>query len=138
MKRNLVLLACFSAIAVSAFYLSGVLTSGDDMNGRAMVEVNVPPLDASTKLGERLFNENCAICHGENAAGKQGIAPPLVHKIYEPSHHADGSFYLAVSQGVRAHHWPFGDMPPVQGLTQGDVGKIVAYIRLVQRTNGIQ
>jgi len=73
-----------------------------------------------------------------NAAGQEGIAPPLVHKIYEPSHHADGSFFLAVRQGVRAHHWPFGNMPPIEDLTERDVGRIVAYVRTLQRANGIQ
>jgi mono/diheme cytochrome c family protein len=102
-----------------------------------MVEVTVPSLDATTKLGERLFNENCASCHGENAAGQEGVAPPLVHKIYEPNHHADGSFLIAVKQGVRAHHWPFGNMPPVEGLTDEDVTKIVAYVRLLQKANGV-
>ncbi len=65
--------------------------------------------------------------------GAMASAPPLVHKIYEPGHHADGAFLLAVSRGVRAHHWPFGDMPPVDGVSQEDVQKIVAYVRALQR-----
>jgi hypothetical protein len=47
------------------------------------------------------------------------------------------SFVLAVKNGVRAHHWRFGDMPPVDGLTQSDVMNIVAYVRELQRANGI-
>jgi len=39
--------------------------------------------------------------------------------------------------GVRGHHWPFGDMPPVEGVTRGDVTMIIAYIRELQRANGI-
>jgi hypothetical protein len=38
---------------------------------------------------------------------------------------------------VKAHHWPFGDMPPVAGVTQADVTLILAYIREVQVANGI-
>jgi hypothetical protein len=48
------------------------------------------------------------------------------------------SFLMAVTQGVRAHHWTFGDMPPQEGLTQGDVRAIVAYVRELQRFNGIE
>ncbi|MBV1864502.1 MAG: cytochrome c, partial [Rhodobacteraceae bacterium] len=74
---------------------------------------------------------------GDNAGGRDGLAPPLVHKIYEPSHHGDMSFLLAAQNGVRAHHWPFGNMPPVAGVTRGDVVGIVSYIRELQRENGI-
>lgn len=48
------------------------------------------------------------------------------------------AFQMAVAQGVRAHHWPFGDMPPQAGLTREDVGNIVAYVRALQRANGIE
>ena len=71
-------------------------------------------------------------------AGQEGIAPPLVHRIYEPSHHGDMAFVLAARNGVRAHHWPFGDMPPVgQPLTDGELAAIIAYVRELQRANGI-
>lgn len=101
----------------------------------------VPQVPASftqeAEMGARAFKAKCAACHGENAAGIRGAAPPLVHKIYEPSHHGDFAFVLAVKNGVRAHHWPFGDMPPVAGLTEADVATIVAYVRALQRENGI-
>jgi hypothetical protein len=72
-----------------------------------------------------------------NAAGQDGVAPPLVHIIYEPSHHGDESFQRAVAMGVRGHHWPFGDMPPVGGITRADVKMITFYIRELQLANGI-
>jgi cytochrome c len=89
-------------------------------------------------MGKRGYDAVCAACHGANGQGRDGIAPPLVHRIYEPSHHGDMAFLLAVRQGVRAHHWQFGDMPPIAGLTDDDVTKIVAYVRAVQRANGIK
>jgi cytochrome c len=88
-------------------------------------------------FGKRAFETKCAACHGQNAAGQNGIAPPLIHKIYEPNHHGDESFQRAATLGVRAHHWRFGDMPPVEGVTRGDVSMIIAYIREIQRANGI-
>ena len=107
--------------------------------GAALAEVRVPAsLSAQAKIGERAFNGVCADCHGMNAAGRQGLGPPLVHKIYEPSHHGDMSFHLAVQNGVRAHHWSFGNMPPQDGLTKADVSSIVAYVRELQRENGIK
>ena len=106
--------------------------------GRVMVQVQLPEkLSPLAKRGEGLFHQNCASCHGMNGAGQDGVAPPLIHKIYEPSHHSDVSFQRAMTLGVRAHHWPFGDMPPVVGISQADIAPIIAYIRAVQRKNGI-
>ena len=106
--------------------------------GAPLVEVKTIELSGNEALGETAFTAKCASCHGENAAGRNGMGPPLVHKIYEPSHHGDHAFLLAAQNGVRAHHWPFGDMAPVEGLTHSDVANIVAYVRALQRANGIQ
>ena len=89
------------------------------------------------QFGVTAFTAKCADGHGVNGAGRAGIAPPLVHKIYEPSHHGDMAFDLAARNGVRAHHWLFGNMPPVEGLTGADIGAMVAYVRAMQRENGI-
>lgn len=86
--------------------------------------------------GDQLFHSLCAQCHGTAAkGGEQG--PPLVHKIYEPSHHADLAFHWAVRDGVRQHHWKFGNMPPIKDASPEDVGHIIAYIRGKQRAAGI-
>ncbi|MFT4715000.1 MAG: mono/diheme cytochrome c family protein [Paracoccaceae bacterium] len=111
--------------------------SDESALSKPMVNVTIPELTGIAKIGELAFNAKCALCHGENAAGKGGAGPPLVHKIYEPSHHGDGAFLLAAQNGVRAHHWNFGSMPPVEGVTSGDVKAITAYIRALQRENGI-
>lgn len=109
-----------------------------DSPALAMVNVTVPEtLSANAEIGKVAFEAKCAVCHGENAAGQDGVAPPLVHKIYEPSHHGDAAFLVAAKNGVRAHHWRFGNMPPVEGVTDSDVKMIVAYVRELQRANGI-
>jgi cytochrome c len=124
-------------------YLTGDNTSvpvdlAGDESGKALVEITVPAtLSNNAQIGQMAFATKCAACHGTNAVGQDGVAPPLIHKIYEPSHHGDEAFQRAAAIGVRTHHWPFGDMPPVEGLTRGDVIMIVAYIRELQRANGI-
>ena len=108
------------------------------VEGSAIVSVTVPAeLSAKAKIGERAFNAKCSVCHGPNAEGQQGVAPPLIHPYYRPNHHADEAFVRAAQNGVRSHHWTFGDMPPVKGVTRGDVMNIAAYIREIQRANGI-
>jgi len=94
------------------------------------------PVPAALADGERLFNDNCARCHGARAAGTDA-GPPLVHSMYEPNHHADIAFQRAVALGVPAHHWRFGKMPPVPGVDEAAVERITAYVRWLQRTAGI-
>lgn len=96
-----------------------------------------PDFVANIEQGGKLFQANCATCHGVNIAGsKQG--PPLVHKLYRPGHHADLTIHWAVKDGVKQHHWHFGDMPPVPGLSPNDVGHIISYIRSEQRLSDIR
>ena len=91
---------------------------------------------AEAKAGKRIYERRCASCHGPGGGGTDK-GPPLVHEVYRPSHHGDFAFHLAVRNGVRAHHWRFGDMPPVRGLSKEDVDAIVRYIRRLQKEAGI-
>jgi len=104
----------------------------------ALVQVAVPDeFSPQAQIGERVFNASCAACHGTNAAGQNGVAPPLIFITYAPNHHGDGSFLSAARNGVQSHHWDFGNMPPVDGLTNSDIAALVRYIRELQRENGI-
>ena len=109
-----------------------------ETTGEPLVAVSIPAITGAAAAGESAFNENCAACHGRNAAGKDGLGPPLVHKIYEPSHHGDMAFVLAAKQGVRQHHWSFGNMPPQPHVSDQEIQSIIAYIRTLQRANGIR
>ena len=142
-KKGLWALAAVAVIAGGYYFVSGAPDeqagrAPADPEGTAIVSVTPPAtLSAKAQIGETAFNAKCIACHGPGAEGQKGVAPPLVHKIYEPSHHGDMAFVLAAQNGVRSHHWPFGDMPPVEGLTRADVLNIVAYVRELQRENGI-
>ena len=106
--------------------------------GAPLVNIVVPDqFSAQAQLGKTAYEAVCATCHGSNATGKMGFGPPLIHPIYEPNHHGDMAFQMAAQNGVQAHHWPFGNMPPQAGVTSGDVNAIVAYVREIQRANGI-
>ena len=102
-------------------------------------EFRIPPEDfqAVPARGADLFAAHCASCHGTGALGSdQG--PPLIHRIYEPSHHSDLAFYRAVALGVHQHHWDFGAMPPIPGVSGEDAAHIIAWIRREQRAAGIE
>ncbi len=95
------------------------------------------PLPAELTDGETKFNTFCSRCHGPQGQGGTNQGPALVHKIYEPNHHADMAFQRAAAQGVRAHHWKFGNMPKIEGVAPEDVSQVIAYIRWLQRQAGI-
>lgn len=121
-----------SGLALALWIAMGGLASADDNH----VAVTLPVLSDLAQQGQPLFGANCSICHGESGSGSDK-GPPLIHVIYEPSHHADMAFVMAMRNGVRAHHWPFGDMAPVEGLSLTDMEAIIAFVREVQVANGI-
>ena len=110
---------------------------GHSTSAQNKVTITAPERVPDTHLaGVKLFTQNCAQCHGEWAGGTDS-GPPLIHGFYRPSHHSDFAFYKAAKDGVRAHHWNFGDMQPVASVTRADMDKIIPFIRWWQSQNGI-
>jgi len=106
----------------------------DPMTGKT--EFEIPAQDPTLVAeGEVLYQANCAACHGSDLRGT-AVGPPHLSVIYNPEHHGDGSFALAVINGVKAHHFDFGDMAPVPAVSEDDFTRIIAYIRETQRTEG--
>ena len=129
----------FAGLAVLVLAALGwmIFGSGPRMPTTAIAGITVPELSGAAAEGAGLFAKYCVECHGENAAGSDK-GPPLIHKYYEPGHHPDQAFLVAALYGVRRHHWKFGNMPPVEGISQDEVIKIVTFVRAVQRDNGIR
>jgi cytochrome c len=107
---------------------------GTEVDRVALAGVDIPPEHTA---GAALYEMNCLPCHGPQGTGTD-VGPPLVHPVYRTRHHGDEAFQLAVAQGVRGHHFRFGDMAPVPGLDRQDVAAITAYIRFLQRAAGIE
>ena len=133
----------YTVIAVIAALLTMVACGGESAPQRTTTEsksaelpVTESALSETARAGEELFNANCSVCHGVGATGtSQG--PPLIDRIYHPGHHPDFSIRNAVRQGVKQHHWLFGDMAPVADVSSDEVEKIICYIREAQRADGI-
>jgi len=125
-------LVVLMAIAVVGFGGGG---GADTPAGRG---TGIPEQDASlVAAGEPLYQASCAECHGADLRGT-AIGPSHLSIVYEPNHHGDAAFALAISNGVRQHHWPFGDMAPVPGLSERDVEAVIAFVREQQRINGFE
>lgn len=145
LKQSAILLVLAAIVVLAGNFMfggSGRKAGTESQNGpegAPLVEIALPAaLSTEAQAGQQLYDSKCVSCHGRNAVGQKEVAPPLVHVVYEPNHHGDESFQRAVALGVRAHHWPFGNMPRVEGLSREDVALIVAYIRELQHANGIE
>ena len=101
-------------------------------------QVVVPELSPAAKQGKFIYDKSCAACHGLNVAGTDK-GPPLIHSLYRPGHHPDEAFFSAVTSGVRAHHWKFGNMAPIPGgVSEDRMRLIIRYIREMQVANGVR
>jgi len=89
------------------------------------------------KEGRTLYESSCAACHGMDLKGSDG-GPSFLDPIYAPNHHPDEAFRSAAKNGVRQHHWNFGDMPAQPRFTDADIDAIIAYVRSEQREAGIK
>ena len=58
--------------------------------------------------------------------------------MYEPNHHGDDAFRSAIANGAAQHHWDFGDMEPIPGLSDDEVDAVIAYVRSVQEKEGFE
>ena len=98
----------------------------------------VPEQDPTlVERGIPLYEAKCASCHGVDLRGTdQG--PSHLSIVYEPGHHTDLAFAQAMRFGTPAHHWSFGDMPAVAGLSEADIQAITAYVRSQQRSQGFE
>lgn len=122
-------------VTVLAAGCGGGDAGGSDSGGSDAAVVDLSAV-GDVDAGEQVYASTCIACHGAAGTGTPA-GPPLVHEVYVPSHHADISFLLAVRNGVQPHHWEFGPMPPLPGVTDEQVADVVAYVRSLQRDAGL-
>ncbi|WP_260294538.1 c-type cytochrome [Sedimenticola hydrogenitrophicus] len=127
-------------VVISSVLLGGIAVAVGKFTGSsssaATADIKVPELSRLAGKGKVAYDTSCSSCHGENGAGSKA-GPPLVHDTYNPGHHADEAFFRAAKNGVKQHHWPFGDMPPRPEVSQKEVANIIDYVRELQEANGI-
>jgi mono/diheme cytochrome c family protein len=121
--------------ALGLLWFTGILSHQHE--SPALQSSTRTPVPLEFAIGEALFHTHCAGCHGPAGVGTaQG--PSFLSRVYVPNHHSDASFYLAVKQGVRAHHWNFGNMPALPHVTDAEVTQITAYVRRLQQQAGVR
>ena len=124
----------FAVLLAGVAFVAWSLQGGDADTSASGANLQLSPLALA---GKPAYDDNCAQCHGRSGAGSDK-GPPFVHAVYNPGHHSDTAFARAVAQGVRQHHWRFGDMPAQPKVEPAQLEAIVRYVRAVQVANGIR
>ncbi len=95
------------------------------------------PADPIRDEGAAAYQTFCAECHGADLRGTEK-GPSHLSIVYEPGHHSDDAFRLAVLRGARQHHFDFGDMNAIEGITDEEVEQIIEFVRAEQERLGFE
>lgn len=98
--KSIMTLVAMALMAVSAL---GILGSAKAQQKGIFPNPVEPKMSARLNISKLSYDAFCAECHGKTGGGTDK-GPTFINRIYHPSHHADGAFYLAVKRGARAHH----------------------------------
>ena len=107
-----------------------------------LLAATVLPVAAQSDLhaGERLYQENCASCHGANLEGQpdwrrrldNGRMPAPPHdETGHTWHHSDWNLFIVTKGGVGAVVPGYeSDMPAFEGiLTDDEIADVLSYIK---------
>lgn len=124
-RSSLPLVACMAAIVGITGACGASDPSSPDQSAPAVAR------------GAEVYAASCASCHGEDLRGTDK-GPSHLSIVYEPNHHTDDSFRSAIANGAPQHHWTFGDMPAIGGLSPEDVDSVIAFVRAEQQRQGFE
>ncbi|UCE90599.1 MAG: c-type cytochrome [Pseudomonadota bacterium] len=94
--------------------------SGQLMAAKTGAAVKDPALVAN---GEKIYNQNCGVCHQADAIGKPGFAPSLTNKEFLSI--STDKFLMSTIRDGRTGT----GMPPFAHLGKKDIQAIVAFLR---------
>ena len=97
-----------------------------------------PPVSTlSVQAGRIAFAEEFAGCHGRLARGNER-GPDLIQPDYGRRVRSDAQFRRAVREGIPVPRAGYGAMPAVKGVSERRLDRMIAFLREVQRVNGIR
>lgn len=106
--------------------LSSFLHPGKAATPNREMPITTFPIEAGTvlggeaKQGNRLFDHNCAHCHGDDARGDEG---PDLHNLTK----SDARITAIVKGGIKGEMPAFG-----KKFTDADVQSLIAYLRILK------
>lgn len=98
----------------------------------------IPGVPVEHSQGYSKYMRWCAACHGPALEGNGDRGPSFLDPHYGSQNHNDSAFYRAALYGVNPpHHW-HAPMPPLPGITRGDLSQIIPFIRWAQTQVGLE
>ena len=88
-------------------------------------------LSQLAKAGRNIYMQHCVDCHGDKALGSEK-GPSLHQHEYAVRNRSQQSFHEAITKGLRANTYTFGDMPAFR-LTYNEIERVARYVREVRR-----
>ena len=130
MKERFVALGLLScpAVVFAIFGTSGLDAFEEDSGS--------PASSLSFEQGMVAFAEECSRCHGRLARGTDR-GPNLIHAAYGPGARSDAEFRRAIREGMPARRG-YRAMPPTRNLAERRLDSMIAFLRGLQRANGIR
>ena len=126
LKAAVLALAGSLGVPGVTFGLSPLLQSGRAADSKREAQTNAVPIKAEMALGGeakdgyRLFDLNCAHCHGDDARGDEG---PDLHGL----HKSDARLTTIIKGGIK------GEMPAfAKKFNEADVQALIAYLRTLK------
>ena len=130
-------------LVISVLYIAGQIRLNKKYD--VSVEIISLPKDAeSLAEGKRIFQyRGCEACHGEQLQGLIYMDNPAIGQVITPNltsgpggigaQRTDGDLIRAIKHGIRPDGTPLLFMPSTEFyfLSDGDLGKVLAYIRSV-------
>ena len=136
LRTGLIALVCLLLTVGAVAACGGDETDAPSSDSKQPATAQQEVAQETAISGQQLFSNNCSRCHGADLRGTN-VGPSLLHEYYEPNHHSNASFVIAVLRGVRQHHWDFGNMPAVEGLDIDEVHAVICFIRETQVEDGL-
>lgn len=146
MRRAAILVAGVAAVSAAALV---AIAQGDEATG--MTFMGEPVTAAEIALGQEVYAQTCASCHGADLEGQpdwrrrldNGRMPAPPHdETGHTWHHADGQLFTITKQGVEAVVPGYeSDMPAFEGvLSDAEIRAVLAYIKSTwpERERGFQ
>ena len=93
-------------------------------------QTNTPTNPSDLAQGKKIFNSQCALCHGIEGTGGRGPAltqPKLQHAAN------DAELARVITNGI-----PGSEMPGFWGLSEQEVQQVIAYVRSLGRTEQVK
>jgi mono/diheme cytochrome c family protein len=85
------------------------------------------------RVGEKIYADRCASCHGESGEGSANIYPPLVANravtMASPINFIKAILHGGFPPATRGNPRPFGMPPFKQVLSEGEVAAVATYVR---------